>query len=277
MPNNNPRTPKRSWRGDRAASPRGSAGQPAWKGERASAPGPRLSRGVKIGMALGLFLVAAVGLVAVILWFLPADPFCLVLVGADYEQNLNLDSNVAGRRGLDELATWAKASTNPKIDLRAEVRIDGPKDPVAAGLPTPDLYGRTSKTVVVFLSGDGGGDKNGAYLWLDGADPKTPGACYRVSQALDDLAKKLPEDTKKLLLLDGSHNGPSWSMGQLAQRLRPPGETGRFARGTRSKTSSSSARAMWISNRGFPRSTADHLRPLRHRGAEGSGRQGMAG
>ena len=108
MPNHNPRTPKRAWRGDRPASSRTGAGQPAWKAERGGRPGPRLSRGVKLAFVLALFLLVAGGAVAVYLWLRPPDPFRLVLVGAGYEQNLAVPPNVLGRRGLDGLEQWAK-------------------------------------------------------------------------------------------------------------------------------------------------------------------------
>ncbi len=157
--------------------------------------------------------MVGVGVVLVYLWMQPPDPFRLVLVGANYDTNLALEPNVLGRKGLQNLAAWADKDKG-KIGTKQQMKLDGTGDPVADGLKSSDVFGRTSKTVVVFLSGDGGADATGAFLWRDGANPKDRGAVYTMHQVLQDLAG-LPEDAQKLLILDASHNGARWPMGQL--------------------------------------------------------------
>jgi von Willebrand factor type A domain len=225
MPNNNPRTPKSSWRGNQAASPRSSAGQPAWKAEKGAGARPRLSKGMKITIVLSLFLLVTAGGVIVYLWWRPIDPFRLVLVGADYEDNLAAPHNVHGRHGFDGLRKWAEhynqqsfgedkskgknVDVYPPVGHEADGELTGTKDPVLT-----QLAGCNAQTVVVFLSGQGGGDVEGAYLLPDDASPAAPTRVYRISTALTAL-KNLPKTTKKLLLLDGSQSQANWSMGQL--------------------------------------------------------------
>ena len=67
---------------------------------------------------------------------------------------------------MDGMVTWAKGSRYPAIDVYREALDDAATDPVAAGLAA-----KSRKTVVVFLSGDGGGDSKGAYIWPDGSKP----------------------------------------------------------------------------------------------------------
>ncbi len=216
MPNNNPRPPKRSWRGERAASARPSVGQPAWKAERKAAPGLRVSRGVKIGAVLGLFLLVAAGAVAVYLWPRPPDPFRLVLVGAGYDQDLAVPSNALGRRGLDGLEQWAKdyndkpfgREKGKNVEVKRQV-IEENNDPVGEAVANTN-----APTVVVFLTGDGGGDEQGAYILPENAGPRGLDAAYRIDKALDAF-KRLDAKTRKLLLLDATSNGPDWAMREL--------------------------------------------------------------
>ncbi len=216
MPNNNPRPPKRSWRGERTASARPSVGQPAWKAERKAAPGPRVSRGVKLSAALALFLLVAAGAVAVYFWLRPPDPFRLVLVGAAYDQDLAVPSNALGRRDLDGLEQWAKdyndkpfgREKGKNVEVRRQAVEEG-NDPV-----TEAIANTNAPTVVVFLTGDGGGDEQGAFVLPENAGPRNLDAAYRIDKAIDDF-KKLDAKTHKLLILDASSNGPDWTMRQL--------------------------------------------------------------
>ena len=216
MPNNNPRTPKRSWRGDHTGSSRAAKGQPTWKAEKnAVGASPRLSRNMRIALVLALFLVV-IGVIVVV-WLIPhsPDPFRLVLIGPGYEQNLAVEPNVLGVHTLDDMEQWSKDYNDQPFHEKGKVidvrrpALTCSSDPVAEALAKC-----TSQTVVVFLSGEGGGDAQGAFLLPEDAGPHDLTCVYSIGKVLASL-QNLPPETKKLLLLDGSQHGPNWTMGRL--------------------------------------------------------------
>jgi hypothetical protein len=89
--------------------PGGGGGTRDWHGKTATAaglPGPT-SWGTRLAVAVGLFSLLVVGVVAAILLLRPLRPACLVLLGASYDVNLALPHNVYGWHGLQDLAEHA--------------------------------------------------------------------------------------------------------------------------------------------------------------------------
>src|SRR5437870_955938 len=92
-----PGRPDQGWRQGVKPVERAKKAQPGWKREAEAAPtGPRLSKKTRLGIGL-LCLGALMGVVVlVILWLKPVRPAALVLVGADYRDNLSVPHNVYG-------------------------------------------------------------------------------------------------------------------------------------------------------------------------------------
>ena len=118
----------------------------------------------------------------------------------------------------------------------------------------------TSASVIVFLAVHGGADSQGAFLLPRDADPKDPGFAYRLDKVLAALAK-LPEKTKKLLVLDATRVPADWSLHMVHNdfALRPGAGA---APQEACATLSSSAPAARISSRGSPKSTAAVRSPI---------------
>ncbi len=193
-----------------------SASRPGRPSERPP-PGPRVSRGVKIGAVLGLFLFVAAGAVAVYFWLRPPDPFRLVLVGAGYDQNLAVPSNALGRRGLDGLETVGQGLQRQAVRPREgqERRSEAP--------------GHRGKQRPRRRGGRHHQRPHGRRVSDRRRRRRRPGRLRparerRAAQAsTPPTASTRPStpsngwtpETRKLLLLDASSNGPDWAMRQL--------------------------------------------------------------
>jgi hypothetical protein len=190
---------------------------PQWRGGLGgglrSGFGHRLPRPLGVVFAL---LAVSLGFVSLLLWLQPPPSARLVLIGAGYEENLELPQNVPGRRALEQLEQMAASSSPwsaifPRAgrlcvaqgvqELRANVQwpaaiADGPE-----------------RTLVVFVAAHAGADPQGAYL-LPAEAGGDPSDRLRVEQLLDRLAA-LPAHKHKLLILDGTRIDQHWSLGML--------------------------------------------------------------
>lgn len=175
------------------------------KAEAGTTTATRLSKRGKIVLGLS-GLAAAAGGIAFLIWLLYVPPPPLVvLVPADYADNLAVQHNVAGVKGGEAFADWAQKNAklvnlSPKRDvLKSKDNGDIPWD---AGLQRGPLE-REPRFVVVYLALHGGADAKGAYLLPHNADPRDPNKFLRMDAVLDRLAQ-LSQDTKKLLILDAT-------------------------------------------------------------------------
>jgi hypothetical protein len=211
-PGNDPRPQKRSWRDGASTPNKGAAGKQTWRQEASSGPkGPFLTRRGKILLASGGLLAVLGTIIAVYLWLRPIDPPRLVLIGAGYETHLPVPQNVYGHRSLDDLADWAKKNKTWAGDKDKAVEIRQDDLNSEADAVSRALDGCTSKTVVVYLAVHGGADEKGAFLLPRDANPKDKDFGYRLDKVLLALGK-LPEATKKLLILDVTQVPADWPL-----------------------------------------------------------------
>jgi hypothetical protein len=205
--------PKRSWRDD-ASGGRGGATKREWQKEPGGpgAGGPRLSKRMKIILAVTSLLAVVVGVV--VLWLLlhRPDPPRVVLIGAGYETNPAVPHNVYGKRGLADLKAWAEQNKSPggehSVQVVMEKQLDAEGDPFGEA-----LNGCTSKKVVIFVAVHGGASGQGAYLIPNNAGPRATGG-YPMAKLYAAL-EQLPKDTQKLLILDTTQVTADWHLGML--------------------------------------------------------------
>jgi hypothetical protein len=199
MADNAPRPPQRAWRNDLPGPAKPGKAQRAWKagGQDAAQARQPWSRRSKLFLAGGLFAVLVGVFTIVVLWLIPAKPIRLVLVTAGYETNLSIPHNVAGRQTAAKLAALFKDSK--LVEVKAcELTSD------LAALDEA-LARCGSQTVVVLVAAHGGADDEGAYLVPQDAElHDRDRSRVRLTTLLDRLKTKLPEGTKKLLILDAT-------------------------------------------------------------------------
>ncbi|MFO0876421.1 MAG: vWA domain-containing protein [Gemmataceae bacterium] len=219
MASSTPPGPRGNWRSTPApaapdASP--SASLPAW---RQMSPAPVLPPRVRVARlagVLGLVFGTATLLAWLLLWLAPPGPACLILAGAGYEDNLAVDPNPQGREALTRFARLAGTSSPLSWLFQRSGRLRVAHSPLEVLRGTDWWRGLDDvreQTIVVFLALHGGADAQGAYLLPQDASA-APADRLRLEAVLDRLAE-LPADRHKLLILDATAQGPSWSLGLL--------------------------------------------------------------
>ncbi len=215
MSTDHPSGQRRTWR--TAAGPRATdtGPRPDWhQAEAAAAVRPGRGRRLLVGAAAASTVAVAAGFVSVLLWPRPPHPVRFVLVAAGYETNLAVPHNVAGRRGLDDLRRWADEH-NARFARGGRALVDVKVGELArAGDALARGLGGASP-VVVFLAAHGGADADGPYFLAHDADLRDDRSLYRLDRALDHL-RALPQETKKLLLIDATQVAAHWPSGQLS-------------------------------------------------------------
>src|SRR5215813_11862835 len=86
------------------------------------AQGPRSGSFKVVGAVLG-FLACLVAVVILIILIWPPDPVGILLVGADYADNLAVPHNVLGWKGIEGIAALAKAPRRRAVFSPASLRL----------------------------------------------------------------------------------------------------------------------------------------------------------
>ena len=159
----NDRSPAhRPWRPSGAPAPRRSLSGPNWRRGRASTATdpPRRSRSRRI--ILGVLAASACSVLAVwvLLWLRPLRPAGLYIVQAGYLDNLAIPPNALGLNVASNLASLRKPSGG----------LDGMVGPVDLVASTPwdeGLADVRESSVIVYMTGQAGGDSKRAFLYRD--------------------------------------------------------------------------------------------------------------
>jgi hypothetical protein len=220
MPVDQPRGPNRAWKNQAAPGGAAKSGKRAWqKSPEPVAAGPKRpwSRTSKLFLATTTLSGIIAAIVLLVLWFKPAKPASLVLIGESFDQDLRVPHNVYGWQGLQDMAglvptssldSWLPWSTSRPLALHY-----GPKAFDDKQGWVPDARGISQQTVIIFLAFHGGSDpERGAYLVV-----KDPGAEPRrvpLKDVLKDLGTRL-EGKNIVLLLDATQVPAHWPSGQL--------------------------------------------------------------
>ncbi len=207
------------WRPDRVdPGPTVRAGEtPAWR--HPPVGGPSSSSRVPVGRLAGVFalvLGVATALVWLLLWLRPPGPACLVLVGADYADNLAVAPHPQASGALDRFTRLVGTSSPLSNLFRRSGRLRVARQ--VASLSRGEDWARgldeaPEQTAIVFFSLRGGADRQGAFLLPQDAtaDPEDR---LRLTAILDRLAG-LPEGRNKLLVLDLATRSADATQGQI--------------------------------------------------------------
>lgn len=215
MPSDKPRP---TWRTDVPASDKKREALPTWKKDTVAVErsgGKKLTRKTKLGAGVLAFLLFNILLIWVIYWLWPPKPASLVLIGAGYESNLAVPHNVYGWNGLESLAELSRGGPTSFMGWGAatmQLRYE-PKTLTTDIEWDKGLADFKERTVIVFLALHGGADSQGAFL-LPQDTNFNEDQRLRMTQVLDRLAK-IPEEKKKLLILDATQVPAHWSLGML--------------------------------------------------------------
>jgi hypothetical protein len=209
-----PGQPHRGWRGNVGA---GGPSARRWRPEVAAdaARGPvKRSRTVWLALVSGAFVLVAGVMIAWIQWLRPPGPVYLVLVGADYRDNLVVPHNAFGQRALQMLREWGNAQRHvavaPSVELTADT--DAWKKVLAEyRSPSYSFWFSTPPKVVLYIAAHGGADAEGAYL-LPQDVGLTGAKRVRVKTVLEELAQ-LSGGLHKFLILDATQVPGNWPLG----------------------------------------------------------------
>jgi hypothetical protein len=209
-----------SWRKGVKPAERKQEALPQWRREQQDQAGPadgKRRRALKIGTGVVGIMAGIAGLIGLVLLLRPVSPVHLILAGSGYEHNLAVPHNAYGWLGLNHLVAWADSHREGtsrwdagKVEVVRPLRLR--RDDLESF--EQQLANSKSKTVVLALALHGGADKDGAYFFLDDARGTDPESVLRLGKVLELLAR-LPEQTKKLLILDATQAAANWPSGML--------------------------------------------------------------
>ena len=211
-----------SWRRNAAPPPpRREPEKPEWSRRRLKpvegARGPRFGSFKIVAAVLG-FLACLVAVVVLIILIWPPDPVGILLVGADYADNLAVPHNVLGWKGLEGIAAVARTPRRRALFRPGSLQligtpqvIDQPErwDRVIDELATK---GFSQPTILIAVALHGGSDPDGAYLIPDNMGQ--PGERLDLAKVIESM-NKLPKTKQKVLILEPAQASENWRLGML--------------------------------------------------------------
>lgn len=204
---------QRGGSGGGGTTPKRPGGPPWWQSTRVQI----------FAVVMAMCAVAGVW-VAVVLWPRPAPLPGLILIEAGYEKNPAVPHNVAGRNTARALKEWwdgAKFLTSERQqDKAVEVRLEG--DRALEPIEKMVTGGKPVKKVVVVVTAYGVAVPNDEgvpvpHLVPQGYAPGDSVATLVPVDRLIDLLARLPDEARKLLVLDVSGYTAAPALGQYAQ------------------------------------------------------------
>ena len=223
MPDDRPEPSRRSWRRTASPAPREEQPRPGheWSRQRSKPASAERSAGSgvykRVGAVVGFLLfLAAVVVLILLIW--PPSSVGVVLIGADYANNLLTSHNMLGWRGLEEAEMLAR--TQPRRVLFKPARLEMIRDLIS--LDQADDWDRVidklarsrfkNPTLLIVLALHGASDSHGAYLVPDKmARPEERLELAHVIKSMSNL----PADTQKILVLEAAQVQSNWRLGML--------------------------------------------------------------
>ncbi len=182
-----------SWKNPAAGKPLNASRkswQPSAKPKVPKASDPRTRfRNRLLGAGITGSLLIALVVVVIWLWRPPKQP-ALILVAPDSTAALSAPPNVYSANGSKEFAAWAAQSKEHPHIIDADWKTA--------------LSKVNQKSVILCFSGQGAVDRDGPYLFRDGAK----GERLPVKEILQRLAE-VPAEKQKLLIFDGRKQRPT--------------------------------------------------------------------
>jgi hypothetical protein len=217
----NPPSRKPSWRDAADSARSGVAGNKPWQQgtDRARLGTPWWKkRPFRIAMAGGSIALLLGVILAIVLWFRPAKPFAVVLMGAGYEENLAVPHNVPGLHGVDALRAWAESIAPGSARTVPLTRDTFKNDQPFKDLSVP-WYDKAARTVIVVVAAHGvvrpdANDSLQPYVVAEDANLASAESFYPLERILAAMGT-LPKETNKVLVLDCTTVESSWPLGLL--------------------------------------------------------------
>jgi hypothetical protein len=183
-----------------------SQGNRAWSGS------------LKVAAAIAGFVSCLAALLILIFLLIRPGSMAVVLVGADYADNLLVPHNILGWEGLVGLETlcktgprWTLLGARPPTLIRPVQQLDQTEkwDALIADLKKKPFM---QQTIMIVVGMHGGATSKSAYLIPDKmADPKDQLDLKHVIESMGQL----PPDKKKVLVLEGAQISADWRLGML--------------------------------------------------------------
>src|SRR5690242_9453565 len=152
----------------------------------------------------GLVTVTLLGVAIWLIWlFWPARYPELALDGINTDDGLALPENPAGFHAAQEAANLATGGDRPKLIATPALSADADGVKIAID-PNP-------KSLVIYLSANGGADAAGPYLWV--APPKAASAVQARKVPVREILARIAEkrrDKPTLLVFDSTRVPTSW-------------------------------------------------------------------
>ena len=186
--------------------------EPDWRKDRPGTPF-RLRRLRFLSAGIGL-LATAVILVWVSTWLRPPRSIDLVLLGADYGDNLLVPQNTYGWNVLEDFATLTSDRHLQAWGTQLIKLAHPPLELLGESLWDRSLHGGSERATLVYVSAHGAVDENGPYLLFNNAHVADDRGRLPLVSVLDELSKLSPR-CQKILVLDCTSMTSQWSLGIL--------------------------------------------------------------
>ncbi len=219
---------KRSWK--QGSAPVARKQSRGWQRDRAEPrPAEGSSRPAKL-LRAGLLLLGCVAAIIGLLYLIwPPHPARLVLVGADYVENLAIPPNLAGWRAIRDLKQLSDREVGFPLWKSHPLRLQDDPVPLAAVTDWSRVENILKKpfrerTLILVLAAHGGSDAQGGYVLPDvdflrrpSEGEEVPASEYRLrlSTVVQALKAKEIANKNKVLILDGTQLADHWPLGML--------------------------------------------------------------
>lgn len=186
--------------------------EPNWR--KSSSRKPRRLRRLWFGLATLGLAATAVLLVWVSTWVRPPRSIDLVLLGADYGDNLFVPQNTYGWNVLEDLASLTDDPNLQTWGTRLVKLVHPPMELHSQSRWKQSLLAADNRTILIYVSACGASDEKGPYVLLSNAENADADYRLPLSEILDELAKQ-PSYRHKMLILDCTGMTAQWSLGVL--------------------------------------------------------------
>ncbi len=221
MPDDGTKRSRPSWKRTLDPAPKPAEPTHEWstlKVKRSGAAERPWSGSVKVACAVVGSLACLAVIVALIMLLMPPESTAVVLVGADYADNLLVPHNALGWEGLAGIEKISK--TRPRLSLfpaaalpliRTKLILDQ-ADKWDALIEDLRKKPFREKTILIVVALHGASDSKSAYLIPDRmAGPEDRLELSHVIQSMGQL----PPEKRKILVLEGAQVPANWQLGML--------------------------------------------------------------
>jgi len=221
MPDERTEPSRPSWRRKAGPAPRAERPRHKWT-EQSPKPAGEVklpSSGIfKVAGAVVGFLACLLAIVVLVILIWPPSPVGVVLVGADYADNLMVPHNILGWKGIEGIEAVAKTPRLWALFKPAALHLIRPPQildqPERWDALIDDLVktGFKQQTILIVLGLHGGSNPDGAYLIPDRM--ARPEERLELSHVIESMAK-LPPEKQKILVLEAVQAPSNWRLGML--------------------------------------------------------------